>query len=88
MTKRKEESIFCSGCPKKTPDSFDTCEGSMTCTYGEECCCGECHHSLVANCDPINKKWIMYYTDACLGADSLCSSTGKSFRCLVALTFF
>ena len=49
----------------------------MTCTYGEECCCGECHHSLVAKCDPVNKKWIMYYTDACFGADALCPSTGK-----------
>ena len=69
--------FFHLGCPKQTPDSFDTCEGSMTCTYGEECCCGKCHTSLVANCDAVNKKWIMYFTDACLGADSLCPSTSK-----------
>ena len=56
-------------CPQELPESWTSCVGEMTCNYGEECCCGECHPSLIATCvmdGNGGKKWLMTYTDACM----------------------
>ena len=53
-------------CPKQQPDMWGKCSGNITCTYGEECCCGKCHPSLEMMCD--EGKWTSFYTDACMGA--------------------
>ena len=37
----------------------------MMCSYGEECCCGECFASIVYNCMGGTGVWQAYFTDAC-----------------------
>jgi len=58
-------------CPKESPTG--KCIGNLTCNYGEECCCGKCHPSLVATCK--GGQWQSFFTDACMAAgpnDSWC----------------
>ena len=55
------------GCPEDFPAPGVACEGEMKCTYGEECCCGECFDSLVCQC--FGGSFGCYYTDACLGGN-------------------
>lgn len=53
-------------CPKKSPlDSNGNakCSDGLTCTYGEESCCGETFDSLV--CDCFDGEWACRNTDAC-----------------------
>jgi len=52
-------------CPKKMPDDFSSCsvDRSITCSYGEECCCGKCSFSFGLNCD--SGSWWMYHTEFC-----------------------
>jgi len=53
-----------SDCPKESPTwPYEPCIGNLTCNYGEECCCGKCHPSLVATCS--QGQWRSYSTDAC-----------------------
>jgi len=49
-------------CPASQPTG--TCSGSLRCEYGQECCCGKCHASMVAKCN--DGMWMIYYTDACM----------------------
>ena len=51
-------------CPAEPPIDEDGCRGDLRCEYGEECCCGACHPSLVCQCG--GGGWGCYYTDACL----------------------
>lgn len=51
-------------CPAEPPFGSEACQGELTCTYGEECCCGECHDSLVCQC--MGGEFGCYYTDACM----------------------
>jgi hypothetical protein len=44
------------------------------CTFGQECCCGECYPSL--NCICSNGTFTCASTDACLGAPSQCPDAG------------
>jgi len=39
----------------------------LSCEYGEECCCGECHTNFVVSC--LDNMWNGYYTDACMNAE-------------------
>jgi len=58
------------GCPKKEPATGSPCsvpEG-VTCSFGSVCCCGKCHSSFQAKCDP-KYGWIGLNTDACFFAN-------------------
>ena len=57
-------------CPAEAPVGVAGCEGPAHCEYGEECCCGECHPSLVCDCE--GGSWACYNTDACLIAGCPC----------------
>lgn len=62
------------GCPATPPGSGDACSEGLRCEYGEECCCGACHPSLVYTCNA--GVWIGLHTDACLGAGISCPDAG------------
>jgi len=51
-----------STCPASQPTQGE-CVGPLRCEYGQECCCGKCHPSLVSEC--INGMWASMFTDAC-----------------------
>ena len=77
-------------CPVEAPIG-GICEGEFTCTYGEECCCGECYDSLVCQC--MGGEFGCYYTDACMipwcveppccqpGDDVACSFLQEGYLC-------
>ncbi len=51
-------------CPPEPPIG-GTCDADgAVCEFGQECCCGECHPSMVCQCD--GGQWGCYSTDACL----------------------
>ncbi len=54
-------------CPVAEPGfgagAGESCEGSLHCTYGKECCCGQCSDSSVCDCQ--GGKFICYATDFC-----------------------
>ena len=50
-------------CPAQATYS-GACSGSLTCNYGQECCCGKCYPSTVCSCN--GGQWGCYATDACL----------------------
>jgi hypothetical protein len=53
-------------CPAEAPiGAPPTCEAGLHCEYGQECCCGKCHPSLVCECQG-GGGWGCYYTDACM----------------------
>ncbi len=51
------------GCPS-TIQPNSACTGTDTCSLGQECCCGQCHPSMVCTCD--GAHWGCYETDACM----------------------
>merc|ERR1711963_108220 len=55
-----------SECPVERPDFGSTCSlpNNVQCTYGEECCCGQCHPSMVMECR--GGSWVGFYNDTCL----------------------
>jgi hypothetical protein len=54
-------------CPESSPGEDLPCEGSFSCHYGQECCCGECSDSLDCQCGgDAGALFICVYTDACL----------------------
>ncbi|MBM4395867.1 MAG: hypothetical protein FJ087_09270 [Deltaproteobacteria bacterium] len=57
-------------CPATAPiGAPPTCEAGLHCEYGQECCCGKCHPSLVCECHGGaggGGGWGCYYTDACM----------------------
>lgn len=56
-------------CPESSDPFFDTVDDvagkGLRCEYGEECCCGECHPSLVCHAEA-GGEVSCYATDACL----------------------
>lgn len=61
-----------STCPINKPKlgSNNTCGFQyIRCSYGEQCCCGQCYSSMVFECDATNNQQVGSYTDACLGYD-------------------
>ena len=52
-------------CPKEQPGLGTSCSvpDDLECKYGEECCCGECSHSLVLSC--FGGVWGGFHTDFC-----------------------
>jgi hypothetical protein len=52
-------------CPESIPEPDAVCVGDQHCTYGQECCCEECHPSLVCDCH--DGVYACYNTDACYG---------------------
>lgn len=62
-------------CPSEPPIGVDpVCASGLECDYGQECCCGECHPSIVCNC--LNGQWGCYYTDACMIPFCPCQGNG------------
>lgn len=57
-------------CPETQPEFGSPCFQVATCSYGEECCCGECSSSVTMTCSFLDGagKWIGRFTDACLFA--------------------
>ena len=55
----------CEQCPAEAPIGEEGCHAGLHCEWGEECCCGECHPSLVCDCVD-GGMWGCYYTDACM----------------------
>merc|ERR1719510_19650 len=54
-----------SGCPQEEPMMGGACRtDNLSCEYGEECCCGECHASRRFDC--FDGMWAMLHTDACM----------------------
>jgi len=45
----------------------------MSCSYGEECCCGQCYSSFSMDC--IGGSWLGYFTEACFSRK--CGSDGS-----------
>lgn len=58
-----------STCPENDvfgPDDYvNVSDSALRCEYGEECCCGECHPSLVCNA-AAGEGFVCYATDACM----------------------
>ncbi len=55
-------------CPAEQPAygvGGTSCAGGLHCSYGTECCCGQCSPSYVCDCN--SGKFSCYYTDFCLG---------------------
>ena len=59
-------------CPPEQPSLGTSCSlpENLECNYGEECCCGECSHSIVLSC--FGGAWGGFHTDFCFrpGTDS------------------
>jgi hypothetical protein len=52
-------------CPAEPPLGLSgACPDNQRCEYGQECCCGTCHPSLVCTCS--GGRWACYNTDACM----------------------
>lgn len=51
-------------CPAQSPIGQSCADEGLRCTYGTECCCGQCYPSLVCECQ--SGRFACYYTDACL----------------------
>lgn len=78
---RPPESCTDGGTPNECPASAnpgDACNlaDGTACSFGEECCCGECYPSL--NCFCSGGTWACAASDACLGAPSQCPDGGIS----------
>lgn len=75
------------GCP--TPEeepacpaewsSANACTGDQVCTYGSESCCGETYASVICQC--VDGAFGCHYTDACLGAPSMCPDPEPEVTC-------
>jgi hypothetical protein len=62
-------------CPGSQPTSGDACpDNTLSCDYGEECCCGACYPSVSCFCSDFN--WACLATDACLAPG--CGGAGGS----------
>ena len=53
-------------CPVEEPAPGSLCSAILMCSYGEECCCGQCSASIVFTCQGVTGVWQAYFTDACL----------------------
>jgi len=56
----------CAECPAEQPEFGSTCSlpEAAQCPYGEECCCGQCHPSMMMECG--GGSWAGYHTEACM----------------------
>lgn len=54
-----------SGCPSERPKfPGGACDFEVSCSYGEQCCCGECHPELICRCE--QGQVICVFTDDCM----------------------
>lgn len=60
-----------STCPAESPNPGDACgtEGEK-CSYGEECCCGDCFDSFICECD--GGSFQCLHSDACMVPEIKC----------------
>lgn len=68
-------------CPEDSEVFFGTGERptaakDLRCEYGEECCCGECHPSLVCHADA-GQQFGCYATDACMIPGCSCETDAE-----------
>ena len=56
-------------CPEAAPTPGAACAGTLSCGYGQECCCDECFESF--RCDCFDGSWLCHYTDACMAPSCL-----------------
>jgi len=63
-------------CPVEEPELGSPCAhpAGEQCSYGQECCCGECHPSKRMQC--AEGRWRGHFTDACFHPN--CPTTGGS----------
>jgi len=56
----------CVACPAERPEFGSSCDhpAGGQCTYGQECCCGECHPSLLMECG--GGSWVGRHSEACM----------------------
>ncbi len=67
-------------CPAEQPAfgaSGTACTGGLHCSYGTECCCGQCSASYV--CDCTGGAFSCYYTDFCLSPNCSTGCTAGEF---------
>ena len=57
-----DDADVAAGCPEEPTDA--ACSFSRTCSYGTECCCGQCYPSQICSCE--NGLTVCFYTHACL----------------------
>jgi len=70
-------------CPEKEPMIGEPCSLPSDvgpCSYGSECCCGECHPRLKAEC--IEGRWEGFNTDACMRPQCTCGDPACQQTCL------
>ena len=54
-------------CPSVEPINDKCNTPGLTCDYGTECCCGECHTSLKCECgNDLTFMFMCYITDRCM----------------------
>jgi len=53
-------------CPTEQPKFGSPCSlpPSLQCSYGKECCCGQCHPSMEFTC--AGNRWTGLFTEACM----------------------
>lgn len=63
-------------CPEARPVPGAACgvPEELSCTFGEECCCGACYPELSCGCR--GGLWACFYLDRCLGAQITCGDAG------------
>ncbi|GMV44576.1 MAG: hypothetical protein AMXMBFR64_62920 [Myxococcales bacterium] len=54
-----------SECPDEPPFDAEPCVKGLGCSYGKECCCGECEVSVSCTCH--SGKMACGFSDFCLG---------------------
>lgn len=66
-------------CPAEAfPDPAISAARSLTCEYGQECCCGQCYPSVVCEAEA-GEGFGCFYTDACLV--SICDACSTDADC-------
>jgi len=71
----------CAECPAERPDFGSPCSlpKDAQCPYGEECCCGQCHPSMLMECG--DGTWAGYNTEACMRPDCGNNTSGCPAVC-------
>jgi len=80
-------------CPEIQPEVGSPCTEELSCSYGEECCCGECHSSVQLECTvPVGGgvgEWGGFFTEACSGASRFgCPDDQKPVTVCVQINCF
>lgn len=54
-------------CPAQPPlDESVIATEALSCSYGQECCCGKCYPSIICSAEEAGEEIGCFYTDACL----------------------